>query len=134
MFKLLEEHLWLSKIKTDTGTNWRLKMSNIKKVIEGLYDCYGDVLNYSLAEYRRPDAMRLAEMCDIKELERLLQLVLLLTKVDSGKGRKSQSKQRTPKKLVDIKITALFILFQNSLVYDLTSPYSSLQQHNHIDY
>uniref|UniRef100_A0A1A9VNW1 Protein hook n=1 Tax=Glossina austeni TaxID=7395 RepID=A0A1A9VNW1_GLOAU len=68
--------LWLSKIKTDTGTNWRLKMSNIKKVIEGLYDYYGDVLNYSLAEYRRPDAMRIAEMCDIKELERLLQLVL----------------------------------------------------------
>ncbi|KAI9577834.1 uncharacterized protein LOC119641320 [Glossina fuscipes] len=31
----------------------------------------------------------------------------LLTKVDSGKGTKSQSKQRTPKKLVDIKITAL---------------------------
>uniref|UniRef100_A0A1B0A799 Protein hook n=1 Tax=Glossina pallidipes TaxID=7398 RepID=A0A1B0A799_GLOPL len=68
--------LWLSKIKTDTGTNWRLKMSNIKKVIEGLYDYYGDVLNYSLAEYRRPDAMRIAEMCDIKELERLLKLVL----------------------------------------------------------
>lgn len=68
--------LWLSKIKTDTGTNWRLKMSNIKKVIEGLYDYYGDVLNYSLAEYRRPDAMGIAEMCDIKELERLLKLVL----------------------------------------------------------
>uniref|UniRef100_A0A905AUP6 BRCT domain-containing protein n=1 Tax=Glossina morsitans morsitans TaxID=37546 RepID=A0A905AUP6_GLOMM len=31
----------------------------------------------------------------------------LLTKVDSGKGTKSQSKQRTSKKLVDIKITAL---------------------------
>uniref|UniRef100_A0A1A9W0N1 Protein hook n=1 Tax=Glossina brevipalpis TaxID=37001 RepID=A0A1A9W0N1_9MUSC len=68
--------LWLSKIKTDTGSNWRLKMSNIKKVIEGLYDYYADVLNYSLTEYRRPDAMRIAEMCDIKELERLLQLVL----------------------------------------------------------
>uniref|UniRef100_A0A1A9V2H1 BRCT domain-containing protein n=1 Tax=Glossina austeni TaxID=7395 RepID=A0A1A9V2H1_GLOAU len=31
----------------------------------------------------------------------------LLTKIDSGKGTKTQSKQRPPKKLMDIKITAL---------------------------
>ncbi|KAM7354675.1 hook microtubule tethering protein [Cochliomyia hominivorax] len=68
--------IWLSKIKTDVGANWRLKMSNLKKVIEGLYDYYSDVLNYSLSEFPRPDAMRIAEKCDPVEMERLLQLVL----------------------------------------------------------
>ncbi|XP_037805873.1 protein hook [Lucilia sericata] len=68
--------IWLSKIKTDVGSNWRLKMSNLKKVVEGLYDYYSDVLNYSLTEFPRPDAMRIAEKCDPSEMERLLQLVL----------------------------------------------------------
>ncbi|XP_065355592.1 protein hook [Calliphora vicina] len=68
--------IWLSKIKTDVGSNWRLKMSNLKKVVEGLYDYYSDVLNYSLSEFPRPDAMRIAEKCDPVEMERLLQLVL----------------------------------------------------------
>lgn len=68
--------IWLSKIKTDVGANWRLKMSNLKKVIEGLYDYYSDVLNYSLSDFPRPDAMRIAEKCDPVEMERLLQLVL----------------------------------------------------------
>ncbi|XP_037958706.1 protein hook isoform X2 [Teleopsis dalmanni] len=68
--------VWLSKIKKDAGSNWRLKMSNLKKVIEAVYDYYTDVLNYSLTEFRRPDALCIAEKCDIGELERLLQLVL----------------------------------------------------------
>uniref|UniRef100_A0A1I8Q0D3 Protein hook n=1 Tax=Stomoxys calcitrans TaxID=35570 RepID=A0A1I8Q0D3_STOCA len=68
--------VWLSKIKGDVGMNWRLKMSNLKKVVEALYDYYTDVLNYSLAEFPRPDAMRIAEKHDAVELERLLQLIL----------------------------------------------------------
>ncbi|XP_067621862.1 protein hook isoform X2 [Eurosta solidaginis] len=59
-----------------TGINWRLRMSNLKKVIEGVYDYYSDVLSYSLADFPRPDAQRIAEKCDPGELERLLQLVL----------------------------------------------------------
>lgn len=51
-------------------------MSNLKKVVEGLYDYYCDVLNYSLSEFPRPDAMSIAEQGDSVELERLLQLVL----------------------------------------------------------
>ncbi|XP_017471672.1 PREDICTED: protein hook [Rhagoletis zephyria] len=51
-------------------------MSNLKKVIEGVYDYYSDVLSYSLADFPRPDAQRIAEKCDVGELERLLQLVL----------------------------------------------------------
>lgn len=68
---------WLSKIKSDaSSSNWRLKLSNLKKVIEALYDYYGDVLHCSLSDFRRPNAMRIAEKFDEAELERLLQLVL----------------------------------------------------------
>lgn len=77
MIKINDLDTWLSKIKADAGSsNWRLKLSNLKKVVEGLYDYYGDILNYSLSEFRRPDTMRIAEKCDELELERLLQLVL----------------------------------------------------------
>ncbi|CAD6997163.1 protein hook [Ceratitis capitata] len=67
-------NLWLSKI--NAGINWRLKMSNLRKVIEGVYDYYSDVLSYSLTDFPRPEPQRIAEKCDAGELERLLQLVL----------------------------------------------------------
>ncbi|KAH8413306.1 hypothetical protein KR009_009962 [Drosophila setifemur] len=69
--------LWLSKIKPGAvGSNWRLRMSNLKKVAQSVYDYYGEVLNYSLGDFARPDLQRIAEKCDLGELERLLQLVL----------------------------------------------------------
>lgn len=51
-------------------------MSNLKKIIEAVYDYYGDVLNLTLTDYPRPDSQRIAEKCDMIELERLLQLIL----------------------------------------------------------
>lgn len=67
---------WLSKIKSSAG-NWRLRMSNLKKVVEGVYEYYSDVLNYTLHnDFVRPDVQAIAEKCDLTELERLLQLVL----------------------------------------------------------
>ncbi|XP_055371470.1 protein hook [Condylostylus longicornis] len=65
---------WLSKMVT--GSNWRLKMSNLKKVIEGLYDYYSEILNLNLNNFSKPDAMKIAEKCDIIETGRLLQLIL----------------------------------------------------------
>ncbi|XP_062142496.1 protein hook [Drosophila sulfurigaster albostrigata] len=69
---------WLSKIKSSAvGSNWRLRMSNLKKVVEGVYEYYTDVLNYTLQhDFLRPDVQAIAEKCDLTELERLLQLVL----------------------------------------------------------
>ncbi|EDX05453.1 protein hook [Drosophila simulans] len=68
---------WLSKIKASAvGSNWRLRMSNLKKVTQSVYDYYSDVLNYSLSDFSKPDLQRIAEKCDLGELERLLQLVL----------------------------------------------------------
>ncbi|XP_017858867.1 PREDICTED: protein hook [Drosophila arizonae] len=69
---------WLSKIKSSAvGSNWRLRMSNLKKVVEGVYEYYSDVLNYTLQpDFAKPDVQAIAEKCDLTELERLLQLVL----------------------------------------------------------
>ncbi|XP_055709955.1 protein hook [Phlebotomus papatasi] len=67
---------WLSKIKTDVSHNWRLKVSNLKKVVEGVFDYYMDVLNLNLSDFAKPDVMRIAEKADKAELTRLLQLIL----------------------------------------------------------
>lgn len=67
---------WLGKIKEDVGQNWRLKVSNLKKIIEGVYVYYQDILSLNLSEELRPDAMKIAEKCDGFELGRLLQLIL----------------------------------------------------------
>uniref|UniRef100_A0A6B2ECT5 Protein hook n=1 Tax=Phlebotomus kandelakii TaxID=1109342 RepID=A0A6B2ECT5_9DIPT len=67
---------WLSKIKTDVSHNWRLKVSNLKKVVEGVFDYYIDVLSLNLSDVAKPDVMRIAEKADKAELSRLLQLIL----------------------------------------------------------
>ncbi|XP_053675332.1 protein hook [Anopheles nili] len=67
---------WLAKIKTDVGANWRLKVSNLRKIIEGIYVYYQDELSLNLSEELRPDALKIAEKCDAHELGRLLQLIL----------------------------------------------------------
>ncbi|XP_045445937.1 protein hook [Melitaea cinxia] len=67
---------WNSKIKTDVGHNWRLKVSNLKKILEGVVDYHQDILNLSLQEFSRPDVVNIAEHADPSDLGRLLQLVL----------------------------------------------------------
>uniref|UniRef100_A0A1L8DCL3 Protein hook n=1 Tax=Nyssomyia neivai TaxID=330878 RepID=A0A1L8DCL3_9DIPT len=68
--------LWLSKIKTDGLINWRLKASNLKKVVESVLDYYLDVLSLNLSDVAKPDVSRIAEKADRAELTRLLQLIL----------------------------------------------------------
>ncbi|PZC78432.1 hypothetical protein B5X24_HaOG202176 [Helicoverpa armigera] len=67
---------WNLKIKTDVGHNWRLKVSNLKKILEGVVDYHQDILNLSLQEFSRPDVVNIAETADAADLGRLLQLVL----------------------------------------------------------
>ncbi|KAG8240043.1 hypothetical protein J437_LFUL019282, partial [Ladona fulva] len=49
---------WMSKIKTGVGSSWRLKVSNLKKIIEGIVDYYQDSLNLH-ADFVRPDAVKI---------------------------------------------------------------------------
>ncbi|XP_075218372.1 hook microtubule tethering protein [Lycorma delicatula] len=67
---------WLSKIKTDCGGNWRLKVSNLKKVMEGIVDYYQEYFNLPLSDFGKPDAVKIGDGGDTTELGRLLQLIL----------------------------------------------------------
>lgn len=68
--------VWKAKIKTDVGTNWRLKVSNMKKIVEAVMEYYVECLNQQLSGYVKPDANKIGEHCDNDELRRLLQLIL----------------------------------------------------------
>lgn len=71
---------WLSKIKTSVSSeNWRLRVSNIKKVVEGMVDFYESVLQMSItgSNFKLPDAVLIGRDSDERELGRLLQLMLV---------------------------------------------------------
>uniref|UniRef100_A0A8D3B7Q4 Hook microtubule-tethering protein 1 n=1 Tax=Scophthalmus maximus TaxID=52904 RepID=A0A8D3B7Q4_SCOMX len=63
---------WLGRIKTDVEDNWRLKMNNLKKILQMVVDYYNEVG----CDFPLPDLARVAEHSDPVELGRLLQLVL----------------------------------------------------------
>lgn len=67
---------WQSKIKLSVGSNWRLKISNLRKIVEAVMEYYVECLNQPLSGYVKPDASKIGEHCDSDELRRLLQLVL----------------------------------------------------------
>ncbi|XP_029905229.1 protein Hook homolog 1 [Myripristis murdjan] len=67
---------WLSRIKTDVGDNWRLKMNNLKKILQMMVDYYNEVLAQQISDFPLPDLALVAEHSDPVELGRLLQLIL----------------------------------------------------------
>ncbi|KAG5849996.1 protein Hook homolog 1 isoform X1 [Anguilla anguilla] len=67
---------WLSRIKGDVGDNWRLKMNNLKKVLQMMVDYYNEVLAQQISDFPLPDLVLVAEHSDPVELGRLLQLIL----------------------------------------------------------
>ncbi|XP_077981003.1 protein Hook homolog 3-like isoform X2 [Glandiceps talaboti] len=70
------DEAWFGRIKQGVGNNWRLKVSNLKKVHKGMLDFYTDVLEQQLYDFRMPDVSAIGERDDPEELGRLLQLVL----------------------------------------------------------
>ncbi|XP_067893307.1 protein Hook homolog 1-like [Heterodontus francisci] len=68
--------LWLSRIKDDVGENSRLKMSNLKKILQMVLNYYHEVLGQQIADFLHPDLNLIIEHVDIVELSRLLQLIL----------------------------------------------------------
>nr|XP_020645530.1 protein Hook homolog 1 isoform X1 [Pogona vitticeps] len=67
---------WLNRIKEDVGDNWRIKASNLKKVLQGIMDYYHEFLGQQISEDLLPDLSRISEHSDPVELGRLLQLIL----------------------------------------------------------
>ncbi|EZA57765.1 hypothetical protein DMN91_003036 [Ooceraea biroi] len=68
--------VWKAKIKADVAANWRLRVSNMKKIVEAVMEYYVECLNQQLSGYVKPDATKIGEHCDSDELRRLLQLIL----------------------------------------------------------
>lgn len=56
--------------------NWRLKASNLKKIVDSVVLYYSDVLDLSLDAHLRPEAIKIAEFNDATELGKLLKLIL----------------------------------------------------------
>ncbi|XP_071343491.1 protein Hook homolog 1 [Trachinotus anak] len=67
---------WLGRIKADVEDNWRLKMNNLKKILQMVVDYYNEVLAQEISDFPLPDLAVVAEHSDPVELGRLLQLVL----------------------------------------------------------
>ncbi|XP_066470279.1 protein Hook homolog 2 [Tiliqua scincoides] len=67
---------WLLRIKEDTGDNWRLKVSNLKKILQSVVEYSQDILGHQVPEQLLPDVALVGELSDTAELGKLLQLVL----------------------------------------------------------
>ncbi|KAF2878982.1 hypothetical protein ILUMI_27192 [Ignelater luminosus] len=63
------------KIKTE-GSNWRLKVSNLKKIVESVIEYYQDVLNLSVLDVGKPDVLKIGETSSLIQLGKLLRLIL----------------------------------------------------------
>ncbi|KAB0801167.1 hypothetical protein PPYR_05521 [Photinus pyralis] len=63
------------KIKADSS-NWRLRVSNLKKIVERIFEYYQDVLNLTVLDIGKPDAVRIGEACNLVQLGKLLRLIL----------------------------------------------------------
>ncbi|XP_048846927.1 protein Hook homolog 2-like [Brienomyrus brachyistius] len=67
---------WLGRIKEESATNWRLKVSNLKKILQSILEYYHDVLGHPVSDDHLPDVVLIGEMGNVTELGKLVQLVL----------------------------------------------------------
>ncbi|KAJ8007472.1 hypothetical protein DPEC_G00117860 [Dallia pectoralis] len=67
---------WISRIKPEVGDNWRLKISNLKKVLKGILDYNQEILQQQINDFTLPDINLIGEHSDAAELGRMLQLIL----------------------------------------------------------
>lgn len=66
-----------TKIKRDVSVNnWRLRISNLKKILEAVIEYFQDVLTLHVLEGGRPDVVRIGESSNLTELGKLLRLIL----------------------------------------------------------
>ncbi|XP_053325514.1 protein Hook homolog 1 [Spea bombifrons] len=70
------DETWLTRIKDDVKDNKRIKINNLKKILQGIVDYYREFLDQNISEYLLPDLNQIAERSDPTEMGRLLQLVL----------------------------------------------------------
>uniref|UniRef100_A0A672GWD5 Calponin-homology (CH) domain-containing protein n=1 Tax=Salarias fasciatus TaxID=181472 RepID=A0A672GWD5_SALFA len=67
---------WLGRIKEESEANWRLKVSNLKKILKSMLEYYHDILGHQVSDEHLPDVSLIGELGDVAELGKLVQLVL----------------------------------------------------------
>ncbi|XP_010568123.1 PREDICTED: protein Hook homolog 2 [Haliaeetus leucocephalus] len=67
---------WLGRIRDDAEDNWRLKVSNLRKVLQSVLEYWQDVLGQAVAEQHVPDVALAAQHADPEQLGKLVRLVL----------------------------------------------------------
>ncbi|KAM9311228.1 protein Hook homolog 2 [Gastrophryne carolinensis] len=67
---------WLMRIKPDAGDNWRVKVNNLKRILQSVLEYYQDVLGHPVSEDHIPDVGLIGEFSDTAELKKMVQLVL----------------------------------------------------------
>ncbi|XP_065903735.1 protein Hook homolog 3-like [Dysidea avara] len=65
-----------SRVIKDVGGNWRIRVSNLKKVLKAIVDYLSDVHQLELDSFPIPDVNEIGEKQDEEQMGRLLQLVL----------------------------------------------------------
>ncbi|KAM4721515.1 protein Hook homolog 1 [Rhinophrynus dorsalis] len=70
------DETWLTRFKHDVGNNKRIKLNNLKKILQGIVDYYREFLDQHISEFLLPDLNQIAEHSDPTEMGRLLQLIL----------------------------------------------------------
>jgi len=69
---------WLGRIKKDVGENTRLKINNVKKVLNQMMEYFKEVCNVKLVGYDLPNVQLICEKGDVKTVSKFLQLLLFL--------------------------------------------------------
>ncbi|KAM6111648.1 protein Hook homolog 2-like [Phoenicopterus ruber ruber] len=67
---------WLGRIRDDAEDNWRLKVSNLRKVLQSVLEYWQDVLGQAVAEQHVPDVVLAAQCADPEQLGKLVRLIL----------------------------------------------------------
>ncbi|KAJ3605457.1 hypothetical protein NHX12_027503 [Muraenolepis orangiensis] len=68
---------WISRVKPDVGDNWRLKISNLKKVLKGILDYNQEVLGQQINDFSLPDVNLIGEHSDTPELEYIQAIMMM---------------------------------------------------------
>ncbi|KAM7026462.1 protein Hook homolog 2-like [Acridotheres tristis] len=70
------DETWLGQIRDDTEGNARIKVNNLRKVLQSVLEYWQDVLGQAVAEQHVPDVAPAAQHGDPEQLGKLVKLVL----------------------------------------------------------
>ncbi|XP_034089062.1 protein Hook homolog 2-like isoform X1 [Gymnodraco acuticeps] len=121
---------WLGRIKEESGANWRLKVSNLKKILKSMMEYYHDVLGHQVSEVHMPDVTLIGELGDVTELGKLVQLVLGCAVSCEKKEEQIQQIMRLEESVQHVVMTAI----QELLAKDPSAEPGSPETYGDFDY